>query len=352
MKVRAVLCVLLVVLGVVAASCGGGPSGGPLPSAGAGKKAGGPTLIIAKPGGIFEYSIEDGVEEPLIPAATDNTFLMDPALSADGSKLAYVVQPPPTAFARGKYDAGSDVWVANRDGSEQRAVFTHAVPNQLVRFPQWEDDGHLLAVVQEITTSDGQTKVVYTLERIDVTSGERTPVLEDALAFTLSPDGKLLAYARLVRPSGETLDLFDITRGTMTLVGAEQNLVPFNSPRFSPDGSKVAFASADQTGARAPVEYVTLSREGGVASGAGAAMLGRLPDGLPEDIWTVDVAGGRAVRVADLKEDLPALTWAGDGQHMYVLGAAGLYDVSLESGAVTRMGEGAFHGGVVWSPGG
>ena len=34
-------------------------------------------------------------------------------------------------------------------------------------------------------------------------------------------------------------------------------------------------------------------------------------------------AGGRPVRVADLKEDLPALTWGGDGKHLYVLGAPG-----------------------------
>ena len=39
-------------------------------------------------------------------------------------------------------------------------------------------------------------------------------------------------------------------------------------------------------------------------------------DGLPEDIWTIDPAGGAPVRVADLKEDLPALTWSGDGKHV------------------------------------
>ena len=61
-------------------------------------------------------------------------------------------------------------------------------------------------------------------------------------------------------------------------------------------------------------------------------------------------AGGARVRVADLKEDLPALTWSGDGKHIYVLGAAGLYDVNVETGAVNRLGEGAFHGQIVWAP--
>ena len=75
-----------------------------------------------------------------------------------------------------------------------------------------------------------------------------------------------------------------------------------------------------------------------------------LLDGLPEDIWTVDANGGTPVRVADLKEDLPSLAWSGDGKHIYVLGAAGLYDVVVASGAANRIGEGSFHGQVTWAP--
>jgi len=73
-------------------------------------------------------------------------------------------------------------------------------------------------------------------------------------------------------------------------------------------------------------------------------------DGLPEDVWIIDAAGGQARRVADLKEDLPAVTWNGDGTHLYVLGAMALYDVNLVNGAVDNLGEGAFHGQLTWAP--
>ena len=127
----------------------------------------------------------------------------------------------------------------------------------------------------------------------------------------------------------------------MTLIGASENLAPFNGPRYSPDGKKIAFSSADQTGARgASPEYVSVAPAGA----AGGPVL----DGLPEDIWAMDATGGRPVRVADLKEDLPALTWSGDGKHIYVVGSAGLYDVRIDTGAVDRLGEGTFHGQVVW----
>jgi len=299
------------------------------------------SLIVATLTGLAEYSIKSGTQKSLIKPDTENTFLLDPAISPDGMRLVYIVQPPPHIDA-GKYDAGSDLWVANRDGSDAHVVYTHTQANQLMRFPQWQDNDNILVVAQEIGLENGINTVSYYLERIPAAGGERTKLVKDVLAFGLSPDGSRLAYARLAPQTGETLNAIDVS-GTneVILVGTAENLAPFNVPRYSPDGKKIAFASADQTGAHGQSpEY------------ASAAAMGRAEgpalDGLPEDIWTIDAAGGKPVRVADLKEDLPALAWSGDGKHIYVLGGAGLYDVHLDTGAVDRLGEGTFHGQVVW----
>jgi hypothetical protein len=75
-------------------------------------------------------------------------------------------------------------------------------------------------------------------------------------------------------------------------------------------------------------------------------------DGLPQDIYAVDAAGGRPRVIAELKEDLPTLDWTDDGKRIYVLGSLGLYEVNVESGAVTRIGEGVFHGVVDWTASG
>ncbi len=301
------------------------------------------SLIIATLTGMVEYNIKSGTQMPLITPESENTFLLDPAVSPDGKRLVYIVQPPPDIVG-GKYDAGSDLWVANRDGSNPHVVYTHAQANQLVRFPQWQDDDNILFVAQEIGLENGVTTVSYVLERIPARGGERVKVLKDVLAFGLSPDRAKLAYARLTPVTGETLNGASIDgTNNVTLIGTEENLAPFNGPRYSPDGKKIAFLSADQTAARAmSPEYVSAAPAGDVR---GPAL-----DGLPEDVWTIDAGGGQPVRVADLKEDLPALAWSGDGKHIYVLGAAGLYDVQLETGAVNRLGDGAFHGQLVWVP--
>ena len=342
----AILCCALVV-----AACGGGggtPStktavSGTAPATRpAGTPGGAGSLIITEPEGLSEYDIGSGTSKPLITPGNASTFLLYPAISADGTMLTYVVQPPPKIDGT-KYDAGSDLWISNRDGTGQRAIYTHDTPNQVVAFPQWEDPGHVLAIVLEINRENGTTSVEYTLERVDVATGSRTKLFKDVLALGLSPDSKRAVYAQLAPQTGETLNVIDLAAGTpaTVLVGLDQNLTPFNSPRFSPDGKLVAFASADQTGASAQFELV--SAAGGVVDGPSL-------DGLPEDIWTVDAAGGTARRVADLKEDLPALTWSGDGKHIYVVGSAGLYDVNLQNGASTRLGDGSFHGQIVWVP--
>lgn len=302
------------------------------PSGGAG------SLILTRADGIYEFGVKSHDEKPLIKQPTADTFVLDPAVSADGKMLAYVVQPPPKVQGT-TYDAGSDLWIANRDGSGARAVFTHVNPNQLVRFPQWLDAGHILAVVQEPKQAQGTTSVSYVIERIDVATGERAHVIEDALTFGVSPDRARIVYTHLDPAGGETLDSAAIDgTGAKTIVGPDQHLLPFNSPRYSPDGAQIAFTSADQTGARADVTYVSLGHAG------------PSPDGLPEDVWTVDAGGGTAKRAADLKEDLPSVTWGGDDKHLYVLGTNGLSDVNLTSGAVTRIGEGSFHGEITWAP--
>ena len=203
--------------------------------------------------------------------------------------------------------------------------------------------------MQEISTKDGITSVVYTLERIDASTGQRSNVIENVLAFAISPEGKRVVYAKLAPQSGETLESQDLGGdNARTLVPQTQNLTPFNAPRFSLDGTKVAFASADQTGAIAPFQLVSLDPQSGLAPQDAVALL----DGLPEDIWTIDAdaPGSTPVRIADLKEDLPWLTWDGSGKHVYVIGSAGLYDLNVETGAVTRLADGAFHAQVAWAP--
>lgn len=344
--------IITALLAVFAAACGDSTSGDANPGASntsvpgnnSGSSGDG-VLIYSSPLGIVEHDLGSGTTTTLVASET-NTFLLDPSISRDGNLLVYTYQPPPDV-SDGMYDAGSDIWVANRDGSDARPLFEHEQPNQLLRYPRWHDADHILAVVPEIVTQGGVTSVSYTLQRINVRTLERTQMLDNVLTYAISPDGSQLAYARFAGDEGETLGGYSIAdNGSSTLVGAEHQLAPFYSIEYSPDGSQIAFSSADQT--QAPVGVTLVSLDGGAIGPPSASFVAT--DGLPQDIWTIDAAGSPPRRVADLKEDLPTLTWSGDGSRIYVLGAVGLYEVNLENGTVNRIGEGVFHGQVTWAP--
>src|SRR5712692_2932526 len=53
------------------------------------------SLILTDAAGLVEYNVENGSCMLLITPATENTFLLDPAVSPDGKRLVYIVQPPP-----------------------------------------------------------------------------------------------------------------------------------------------------------------------------------------------------------------------------------------------------------------
>jgi Tol biopolymer transport system component len=334
-----VLVAVAAVCGLVVTACG--DSGG-----GTGGGGGEGVLVFNRPDGIYALSVESLELTPVLKPSEPNSYVLDPAVSPDGKRIAYVVQPPP-AIIDGRYDAGSDLWIAERDGSQPRMLYEHEDLNALVRFPQWADDRHILAFVQEITFADGSdstavSEVNYTVQRFDVATGAREKILDDAIAFALSPDGQQISYARITGAAGEVFETVPLAGGApRVLVAPEEQLNPYNSPRYSPDGATIAFAAADQRQALPP------------PTGRLFAPLPRpSADGFPQDIWLVDAAGGKPRLLADLKEDLPSLAWSDDGSHLYVLGANGLYDVDVETGAVSRLGEGAFHAVVDWVAGG
>jgi Tol biopolymer transport system component len=342
---RTLIFALLAFAAVFGVACGGRDGGQSAPqSAIEGYKLVGPSrdgsLIIARPDGLFEFSIDSGDLNPLIPSDDASTFIYDPALSPSATQIAYVVQPPPVV-AEGSYDAGLDIWIANRDGTNARRVFEHEQPNQLVRYPQWADEQTIYAIVQELETVGEVTQAVYTLSRIDIGTGEREVMLEDAVAFDISPDGGRIVYAKLQQDASETLEAIDLESGAnaVELVPTSEELAPFNSPHFSPDGERIAFAAADQNMPLATLRLASLKP------------VKVTLDGLPQDIWMIDADGSRPQLTAELKEDVPALTWGGDGEYLYVLGANALYEINLENGAIAEIGEGVFHGQIAWAPG-
>ena len=123
---------------------------------------GGPALIVSYPAGLTELRL-DGSKPRLLLSASNGVAPRLPAVSPDGTRIAYLLGPPPGTPAA---DSGADVWVADRAGTHRRRLLSHPQPNHSFRQVAWQDDRHLLVVVDVPARCDGCNPATTTQQRL------------------------------------------------------------------------------------------------------------------------------------------------------------------------------------------
>jgi len=163
----------------------------------------------------------------------------DPAsMSADGSKIVYVA-----LSGTNRSDLPADLVVMDVSTGET-TVIAHAdrgngeFGRNEFQYPRFAPDGRTI-----LFTSGANGYDLYT---IPVTGGEPTPLLEDGYDAVYSPDGATIAFHRdvdvcLAMCHGGTSEsqiwLADADGGDPRFFGG----VPTSAPRWSPDGTRIAF---------------------------------------------------------------------------------------------------------------
>ncbi len=266
---------------------------------------------------------------------------------------------------------GSGIWVQGRDGRGIRAV---AVAGQ-VNAPSWSPDGETLAYVK--TTRSESTLMVATLGE----SGEGIPVTdagEDVFPFRASwggdgvvytGDGKIRTRVGPRRTARDlpfeatvTLDRPAYTRRVRDLDAPGPHPVRgIISPAVSPDGESVAFSALGDlwvvpVGAR-PVRVTDDPWiEIDPAWSPDGSRLAYASDRAGQvDLWVRDVASGEERRITDGGGTLP--TWSPDGSRIAFIGGGRSADrvqiVDVETGDARIVRTGLNRAGrPTWSPDG
>jgi Tol biopolymer transport system component len=327
------LLVVAGVLGAAFAGCGGGGGGGGTDFT--------DQLVLNRSDGIVQLDLATGDEHVLI-APPQNNILVEPAVSKDGTQIAYVGLLGAIVLPGQPTDLGTDLYVAASDGSNPRMVAEHAVRGEQLHSPVWLPDGDALIYAQRFENR----QIVVDIERVDMTTGERTVVIRNGYAPGSSPDGTQVVF---IRPEPDlTVSLWraNIDGTNEERLLADSDLVSFNTPRYSPDGRSIALGAAGPgeslRGLETPEALVSL-QGGGVSS----THVDRM-NGLPEDIWLIENRTMEATRLADLDLDQPSVAWSGDGQRLFALGDRGLYYIDLRGGGEEQIGEGMYHGQLDW----
>jgi len=240
------------------------------------------------------------------------------------------------------------------DGVNLRAIWK---PEQgLLGMPTWSADGKTIYIaangVKLVLQSSASPPSARELQivRIDLATGAKQALLNDALDPSISRDGAQLAYLKL-SDDGYTMSLNVAApdgSGTLELIGG-QDFQGFYAPRFSPDGKQIIVAAigGPQTDAQGyPIKASVpspLDRLLGLLEPTTAEA-----HGLPWDLWLVNSDGSGLRRLTSFYEDLPMAAFAPDGKQVAVMGLGGIYMMEADGSQLRRIDPTGDHGGLDW----
>lgn len=331
-------------------------------------------MLYAFDGAIWANNPTGGAPTNLTPNIARDAYAGDPALSPDGTTLAYtvVVVPAPAASPSTKAPVlpGSDIWLMDQDGGNARRLFTHDQPGVLIQSLVWAEDGKslLYTYTAPVLGSDGRyLSSLKEIQRLDVASGARSRVVKDGQDPGVAPAAGTarLAYV-LIDPQtfAPTLWVADAAgQNGKQLIGTSSQFQTILAPRFSPDGQMIVFAGSGGPTAAAPA-IPTAAREANplvrfarwlvapLASPSAAA------HGLPADLWTFSLESGVLSRLTALSGDDPVPAWSPDGRRLAFLSGTGLYVLELSapqpigatSPGLKKLSDRGSYSVLVWSP--
>ncbi len=288
--------------------------------------------------------LQRGATAELLLAGSQRISLSSPALSPDGTRVAYVRFDQAPAAAG---DIGSDIHILDLGAGIDVPVRSHGRAGEFFWSPQWLDDGRLVYSHQVNEAAGDGAAYRIDIELIDLNSGSVELLRADATDPGLSPDGAMLAFVD-DPASDHILAVAGLATGgqppgpARVLLDTSDNLAFFRLPRFSPDGAWIAFlASGDGP-------LVASRPEAFLMALLAAAPLAVAGNGV-QDLWRIRPDGSGLTRLTTVLEDTPDYAWSSDGRHILLRGAFGVYLVEVETRVTQTLGPGEFHGTHDWA---
>jgi Tol biopolymer transport system component len=310
-------------------------------------------LLVPRGSGLASISLPSRETRPIsiTPSAGNAAGV---AISPDGSLLAVPRFWRPPQHQVG----GQDILVVGSDGGAPVATVERGQPGEVLGVPSWLPDGSL---IYERRTLSGSNEAVR-VER--ARPGEPGQLVADGAAWPgLSPDGSLLAMVRfsdrdrlVVRPLGEASE--------RVLVDTP-HLLSIAFPRFSPDGTWIAFTAAADQGVAPPTPIALKARQSAHPQRPWsrvrlqptldtlAALVGPATaraHGIPWDVWVVRPDGTGLRQVTTFSDDDSSVAWSPDGRWLVTLSAEALHVVALDGMENYCIGSDGGYGALEWLP--
>ena len=279
----------------------------------------GKTLVFDLLGDLYTLPVGGGAA---IQITRGLAFDTQPTFSADGRWIAFVSDR----------SGAENLWVARPDGSQARQI-TFGQDDTVLVSPAWAADGRSLFASRFRPDLNNYELWRYGLDGTETLISAIKPNAQaprsawrSALGAAASPDGRFLYFARRVGGLNfDERDAWTVVRRDLAS-GAETAMIvgsggrgadheTFFRPQVSPDGRRLAYATHRDGHTELRVRDLATGEDRAVVSPAD-------PDMLEASTWQ-DIA--------------PRYAFTPDGAALVLSRAGGLEQVSLTTGAVTKI---------------
>lgn len=283
-------------------------------------------MLYTRDGGLWVLTPADGQAVQVAPAP-ELGQVTAARWSPDGQQIVFAVHE-----IRDRRIPVSTVFIADADGKNPRRLVGSEDASTFYQLPVWATDGKFVYVVH---TGQGIRRV----ERIDATTGDALPIIDELGQFDLSRDGRWLVIARSTN-TGNDLLLVDLISGEQRKMVGDRDFDLVSSPRFDPRSQSLIFAGAGGRTAQIPTSE-------GLANLFDTAVAHA--HGIPLDLFSMSIAGGAPKRVASLQLDDPATSWSTDGSYAALFSYEALQALKLSDGSLTPILVPGGYGSVDWA---
>jgi Tol biopolymer transport system component len=329
------LCLSLLCAASLALACGGGSQSAsddePL-------APGDTRFLIARGSGIEEITLAGQAKR--LFELQDKPYVLQPSVSPDGKRLAFIVELPARTGANGLLDFGADLYVSDRNGANVRAVLLHSRVGEYLESPDWIDNKTVL--VGDRGLDPGTAQTFSRIVKIDLSTGAQEVLLENAVMGAVSHDRKSIVYSSVdPKTRVEQLTVSNIDGGSPHIIVPDTSgLALFIATAFSPDGSQIAFAAVDVRQIAPP------PAPPGVPPPAMSLM-----HPFAQDVWLVNRDGSGLKRLGEIAENMPSLTWSGDGSRIYVVGPSYLWRLDPVAATAEQLRQSGDRSWIIWLAG-
>jgi Tol biopolymer transport system component len=256
-----------------------------------------------------------------------------PAIHPSGKSIVFALTKQPDK----KTGFGSDLYSVNLDGTGYKPIVEHERDNVFYASPRFDPTGNFLYFHRRAAIIQGGSFIGNedSIERLELSTGERKQLVTNGADPALSPDGKMIVYVHLTQGQPDGLWIANVDgSNARPFFKTKDKWWYLQAPRFAPTGCEIVFSAAGHTASAVPTSGGT----------RGFAHLS-----VPSDL-NLAPCDGTSVKVLGQTGDDVVPAWSPNGTQLAYVGTGAFFILTLANGNIRTLAQGQdfFFGDLVW----